>query len=146
MTEREVRLPLADAPAEGTVTMVGLSGHRIGLYRVAGAFHALADRCPHRGAPLCAGMIATPFEVDGEVVTLGAPRSIVRCPWHKWEFDIASGRCLVDPKLRVRRYAVRVDGADVVVTLDHADESPGLGGEAASGGPGVLRSAPSTTS
>jgi 3-phenylpropionate/trans-cinnamate dioxygenase ferredoxin subunit len=41
----------------------------------------------------------------------------VRCPWHKWEFDIATGRSLVDARLRVRRYAVRIDGGEVVVTL-----------------------------
>lgn len=160
MTEdqREVRVPLQEAPAEGSVTMVAVKGHRIGLYRVAGMFHALADRCPHRGAPLCAGMIATPIEADGGAITVGPPQSIVRCPWHKWEFEIATGRCLVDERLRVRRYAVRLDGEDVVVTLDRprsvagdgrsqtAPASPGLGGEASSGGPGVRRSSPSTTS
>ena len=102
------------------MTMVVVDGHRIGLYRVGGTFHALADRCPHRGAPLCTGMIATPVEVDGETVVLGPRRSVVRCPWHKWEFEIASGRCLVDSRLRVRRYAVHADDEHVVVTLDHA--------------------------
>ena len=120
MSQREVRVPLADAPAEGARTMVDVGGRRIGLYRVDGRFHALADRCPHRGAPLCAGMIGTPFELDGGDVSLGLPRSIVRCPWHKWEFDIASGRCLVDPRLRARRYEVRVEDGAVVVTLDRA--------------------------
>lgn len=161
MTEdqREVRVPLQEAPAEGSVTMVAVNGHRIGLYRVAGMFHALADRCPHRGAPLCAGMIATPIEADGGAITAGPPQSIVRCPWHKWEFEIATGRCLVDERLRVRCYAVRLDGEDVVVTLERPNRSvvddgpsqttpasPGLGGEASSGGPGVRRSSPSTTS
>lgn len=118
MTEREVRVPLADAPAEGARTMVDVGGHRVGLYRVGGEFHALADRCPHRGAPLCAGMIGTPFQLTGGDVSLGAPRSVVRCPWHKWEFDIASGRCLVEPRLQARRYEVRVEDDAVVVALD----------------------------
>jgi nitrite reductase/ring-hydroxylating ferredoxin subunit len=99
--------------------MLELGGHRIGLYRVAGALYALADRCPHRGAPLCAGMVTTPVVSNGAEITLGPRRSIVRCPWHKWEFDIATGRSLVDPRLRVRRYAVRIDDDEVVVTLDH---------------------------
>ncbi len=116
---REVRVPLDEAPAEGSVTMVAVNGHRIGLYCVGGTFHALADRCPHRGAPLCAGMIATPVEADAGTITLGQRQSIVRCPWHKWEFEIATGRCLVDARLRVRRYAVRLDDGHVVVTLDH---------------------------
>jgi nitrite reductase (NADH) small subunit len=119
VADREARLPLAEAPDEGTVVMLDLAGHRVGLYRVDGTLHALADRCPHRGAPLCAGRIATPIEAGPAGLALGREHSIVRCPWHKWEFEIATGRSLVDEKLRVRRYAVRLEGDDVVVTLDH---------------------------
>ena len=43
----------------------------------------------------------------------------MRCPWHKWDFDIATGRCAVDARLRVRRYAVRVEGDEIVVALRH---------------------------
>jgi len=119
VSDREARLPLADAPAEGGVRMLDVGGHRVGLYRVEGALHALADRCPHRGAPLCSGRVATPIEAGPEGLELGTPHSIVRCPWHKWEFEIATGRALADERLRVRRYAVRLDGDDVVVSLDH---------------------------
>jgi len=115
---REARIPLRDAPDEGAVRMLEVDGHRVGLYRVAGNLHALANRCPHRGAPLCAGMIATPLEADGATVMLGPRHSVVRCPWHKWEFEIATGRSLVDDRLRVRRYAVHLDDEHVVVTLD----------------------------
>jgi nitrite reductase/ring-hydroxylating ferredoxin subunit len=102
--------------------MLEIGGHRIGLYRVDGALHALADRCPHRGAPICAGRVATPIEVDAGALTVGAPQSILRCPWHKWEFEISTGRCLVDPRLRVRRYAVLLDDDHVVVSLDRPAE------------------------
>jgi 3-phenylpropionate/trans-cinnamate dioxygenase ferredoxin subunit len=115
---REARIPVAEAPDEGAVRIVEVGGHRVGIYRVTGKLHALADRCPHRGARLCSGRIATPIELGAIEVTVGAANSIVRCPWHKWEFEIATGRSLVDPRLRVRRYAVRVDGDDLVVTLD----------------------------
>lgn len=118
MSTRETRLPLADAPAEGTVRIVQVDGHRIGLFRVGDELHALADRCPHRGAPLCSGRIATPIEVRAGELALGRTASVVRCPWHKWEFEIASGRCVVDAKLRVRTYVVRVEGDEVVVSLD----------------------------
>lgn len=115
---REARLPLREAPGEGAVRIVEIEGRRIGLYRVGEEYFALADRCPHRGAPLCAGAVATAVDIrDGEVV-LGTPNGTVRCPWHKWEFDIASGRALLDERLRVRRYAVRVQGDEIVVSLD----------------------------
>jgi nitrite reductase (NADH) small subunit len=115
---RETRLPAADAPAEGDVRMVEIDGHRIGLYRVGDELHALADRCPHRGAPICSGRVVTPIEVRDGCLELGDQASVLRCPWHKWEFEIATGRCLVDQRLRLRRYAVQVDGEDVVVSLD----------------------------
>ena len=44
---REARIPLREAPDEGAVRMLEIGGHSIGLYRVAGALHALANRCPH---------------------------------------------------------------------------------------------------
>ena len=115
---REARLPLGEAPDEGRVRIVDIGGRRIGLYRVGDELFALADRCPHRGAPLCAGTVTTSIDVrDGELV-LGTRNGTLRCPWHKWEFDIASGRALADERLRVRRYAVRVHGAEIVVSLD----------------------------
>jgi nitrite reductase (NADH) small subunit len=116
--EREARLPLHEAPQEGTMRMVEIGGHRVGLFRVGGELHALADRCPHRGAPLCAGRIATPIEVHAGELALGSRASVVRCPWHKWEFEIATGRCLVDDKLRARTYGVRVEADEVVVSLE----------------------------
>jgi nitrite reductase/ring-hydroxylating ferredoxin subunit len=116
----ELRLPLADAPAPGERHMVELGGHRIGLYRVGDDLHALADRCPHRGAPLCsAGRIATGIELRDGRPALAQRDALVRCPWHKWDFDIASGRCAVDTRLRVRRYAVQVEGDEVVISLRH---------------------------
>ena len=68
-----------------------------------GALHAWADRCPHRGAPICAGRVVTPIEVRDGRLDLGDRVSVLRCPWHKWEFEIATGRCLVDERLRLRR-------------------------------------------
>ena len=95
-----------------------VGGHRVGLFRVEDDLYALADRCPHRGAPLCAGTVATPIETRNGAVALGKRRSVVRCPWHRWEFEIATGACLVDERLRVRRYGVRIDRDEIVVSLD----------------------------
>jgi nitrite reductase (NADH) small subunit len=119
-TRAELRLPLAQAPPPGERRMVELGGHRIGLYRVGEELHALADRCPHRGAPLCSsGRVATAIELCDGRPALGAPHALVRCPWHKWDFDIATGRCSVDARLRVRRYAVSIEGDEIVLTLRH---------------------------
>lgn len=119
---REARLPLHEAPEEGAVRLLDVGGLRVGLFRVADDFHALADRCPHRGAPICSGRVVAALELTPDGPELGAPASVIRCPWHKWEFEIETGRCLVDERLRVRRYAVRVEGDELVVALDRPDE------------------------
>ncbi len=118
-TLREARLPLSEAPAEGERRLVELAGHTIGVFRVDGAFFALADRCPHRAAPLCSrGEVVNAVEWVGDELRVTRVNSLVRCPWHKWDFDIATGDCTVDAKLRVKRYAARVEGEELVVSLD----------------------------
>jgi 3-phenylpropionate/trans-cinnamate dioxygenase ferredoxin subunit len=120
-TLREARLSLAEAPGEGTYLLVDLAGHRIGVFCVEGRYFALADRCPHRGAPLCSsGEVVSAVDGVGDERRVTRAGALVRCPWHKWDFDIASGRCEVDARLRVRRYEVRVDGDELVVSLDGA--------------------------
>jgi nitrite reductase (NADH) small subunit len=120
----EARIPLADLPAGGRIRMVDVGGHRVGVVRVGDEIHALADRCPHRGAPLCSGgRTVHGIELADASPVRGAERALVRCPWHKWDFDIASGRCLVHPTLRIRRYRVTVDREEVVVALSHPERS-----------------------
>jgi nitrite reductase/ring-hydroxylating ferredoxin subunit len=125
-TPAQARIPLASAPAAGERRMIDVGGHRVGLYRVGEELHALADRCPHRGAPLASsGKVVTGIELRDGRPALGPPGALVRCPWHKWDFEIATGRCPVHPRLRLRRYAVRVDGDDVVVSLEHPQAAQG---------------------
>lgn len=117
---RSVRVPRA-ALATTPILGLELAGHRVVVVATEDRVFALADRCPHRGAPLSiGGEVVTPLiEVEGRL-TRGPPRSHVRCPWHKWDYDLASGRCLVDEKLRVRTYHAWVEGDEVVVSLDAA--------------------------
>jgi nitrite reductase (NADH) small subunit len=118
-TAREARLPLADAPVEGRPRLIEVGGHAIGVFRVDGRYHALADRCPHRAAPLCSrGEVVNDVQGAGDDARIAGESSLLRCPWHKWDFDIATGQCTVDARLRVRRYAAWVEGGELVVSLD----------------------------
>lgn len=117
--DRETRLELESAPAPGEIRLVQLGGRSVGLFNVDGTLHALADRCPHRGAPLCSrGAVVNAVTAGPEGVTLSDHLALVRCPWHKWDFEIATGRCPVDDRMRVRRYRVEIDEDEIVVTLD----------------------------
>ncbi|MCH7824760.1 MAG: Rieske (2Fe-2S) protein [Acidobacteria bacterium] len=92
---------LTDVPSgEGRVVEAG--GVAIALFNVDGTFHALDNTCLHRGGPLGDGVCA-----DGTVT----------CPWHGWQYDMATGECKSMPGESVDTYEVRVEGEDVQVKL-----------------------------
>jgi len=79
---------LADEVAGAVPLAAQLLGERLVLWRDgAGAVHAWADRCPHRGAQFSLGRV-----VDCE----GA--SHLECPYHGWRFA-PGGRCVQVPAL-----------------------------------------------
>jgi len=92
----------------------------VGVFNIDGELHALPNVCPHQFGPLCTGTVngttacsaATGWKFawvrQGEVVT---------CPWHGIEFDIATGRSLSSPRLKVRTYPVAVNDGQVVITI-----------------------------
>ena len=104
--------------APGERRIVSLAGHSVGLFNVDGRYVALHNRCPHKGGALCEGpLTGTTMPVQGAQYVYGRDGHVLRCAWHGWEFDIATGRALVDPRLRARSYPVSVEGGEVVVTM-----------------------------
>lgn len=95
------------------VRVPGFGGKEIevGVFNVGGRFFAYRNVCPHAGAPICVGKISgttAPSKV-GEFI-LERQGEIVRCPWHGWEFDLLSGKHLVDEKMKLRGYDVEMGG------------------------------------
>jgi nitrite reductase/ring-hydroxylating ferredoxin subunit len=41
----------------------------------------------------------------------------VLCPWHAFDFDLATGACSVDPDLNLAVYPVVIEGGDLFVEL-----------------------------
>jgi nitrite reductase/ring-hydroxylating ferredoxin subunit len=102
----------------------------IGVFNVNGAYYALRNLCPHKSGPLCTGRISgrivadAPPTVEDANLDLVREGEIIRCPWHLWEFELATGRCLVDPRARVKTYPVVVEHGEIVVYADPADLPP----------------------
>ena len=96
----------------------------IGVFNVNGELYALRNICPHKRGPLCTGELtgrivaAAPPSGHHAELTVEGDGEVLRCPWHQWPFEIATGLCLVDPKARVKTYPVRVVGNDIVVEFD----------------------------
>ncbi len=92
---------VSDVPTgEGRVFDAG--GIQIALFNLGGEFRALDNTCIHRGGPLGDGIC------HGTTVT---------CPWHGWQFDIATGQCANMPGESVATYEVRVEGDTVQVKV-----------------------------
>jgi nitrite reductase (NADH) small subunit len=104
------------APGERRIVTVGK--RTIGIFNVAGRFYALHNGCPHKGGPLCAGAVCgTSLPSSDYTYRYGREGEIVRCAWHGWEFEIATGQALADPKVRARTYPVQIDRGQVVINV-----------------------------
>jgi nitrite reductase/ring-hydroxylating ferredoxin subunit len=109
-----------DVGSEGELRAEGrllacIGGREVGvLLDERGVAHGFRNRCPHHGAPLCEGIVrprlaGTPgsYRLDGSAV--------LHCPWHGWQFELESGRCREDARMRVAVYEVRIDAGRVLV-------------------------------
>ncbi len=77
------------------------NGKQIALFNIGGKFYAISNKCAHKGGPLGEG------DLDGETVT---------CPWHGWEYDVKTGKCLTAP-VTAETYPVKVEGEDVIIDV-----------------------------
>ncbi|HZY93642.1 MAG TPA: Rieske (2Fe-2S) protein [Candidatus Bathyarchaeia archaeon] len=97
-----VKAIMKDELEDGRRKIVRLNGRNIALFRVNGAYYAVANNCLHRGGPLGEG------EVDNYQVT---------CPWHGWKYDVRDGSFTVIPTLKVKTYPVKVEDGMVLVDV-----------------------------
>ena len=101
----------------GARKVLEVAGRSIGVFNIHGEFFALRNSCPHQGGPLCSGRLSGFILADrpGEY-TYSRRGEILRCPWHGWEFDLTTGKCLTDRR-KLHRYPVNIDGNTIYVTL-----------------------------
>ena len=78
--------------------------------------------CPHAGGPVCQGKIFNKVE---EIITpdkksaglrFGKSRHIV-CPWHGYEYDLATGCHPGDPSVRLTPVKVAVRDGQIYISL-----------------------------
>lgn len=117
MSGMEMRIgPVDDVRRDGC-RIVEVDGRPVGIVSVGEKFYAISDRCPHMGASMCAGTLSGTF-VPSQPTDLvyGMDQQVVRCPWHGWEFDLESGRSLLEPeRYGLRTFRVTEDDGHVVL-------------------------------
>lgn len=97
---RFVRVAAVADVAPGTGAVVQADGRAIALFNVDGSFYAMDNTCLHRGGPVGEG------DLEGVVVT---------CPWHGFQYDVTTGRNILDPDVGLETFEVRVEDGDVYV-------------------------------
>lgn len=106
---------------EGSRRIVRHGETEIGVFRVDGTFYAYENSCLHQGGPVCEGVIIGKVEA-----VLGEDKGVVEerfsekenhivCPWHGWEYDVVTGECAADRRMRLKRYEVVLRGGEVYV-------------------------------
>jgi nitrite reductase/ring-hydroxylating ferredoxin subunit len=101
-----------------------IAGRPVGVVRTRRGLFAVRNRCPHQGAAICAGRVSgtmvasAPFDYEYSEQT-----PVVACPWHRWEFELDSGRSYgrVTNK-RLVTYPVEVEDNQVYVVMRRGAE------------------------
>ena len=87
----------------GQMKLLRVNGRRIALARSGEGFHAIDDRCSHRGGSLAGGVLVG---------------HTVHCLWHGSQFDVRTGAVTCGPaKSGVGCIAVRVHNDEVLLTV-----------------------------
>ena len=82
----------------GDRKIIDVNGKSIGVFRVDDQFYAIRNRCPHQWGPLCLGDFAPRAVSSGPgEVHLDSGPPLIACPWHGWEYDLATGQSFMGP-------------------------------------------------
>lgn len=87
--------------SEGTGQVIEVKGRSIALFQIQGNVYALDNSCLHRGGPLGEG------EIEEGIVT---------CPWHGFEYEVATGQCKTAPG-KLKTYPVKVEGEEIYIDV-----------------------------
>ncbi|KAA5541413.1 Rieske (2Fe-2S) protein [Roseiconus nitratireducens] len=97
----------ADLKARGAMEVV-LEGNIIALFNVQDVPYALDGLCAHQGGPIAKGQIS---ETDRK-------QPCVTCPWHGWQYELATGIQTVNRQPLQRTFPVRERDGRIEIRLD----------------------------
>ena len=95
--------------------------NEIGVFRHEGQFYAYSNFCLHQGGPACEGLTIAKVEErllpdkTSQGLYFSDSEMHFVCPWHGYEYDMKTGECVSDRKLKLRKYKVVEKGDEVYV-------------------------------
>jgi nitrite reductase/ring-hydroxylating ferredoxin subunit len=109
---------------DGERRIVSHGGREIGVFHWQGVFYAYENLCVHQGGPACEGVMMHKVEdvIGPDRTWVGQKFSEDEihfvCPWHGYEYDLKTGECAADRKLRLKRFEVVRRGEDIYVVAN----------------------------
>ena len=109
--------------ADGAVRIVQLGQLEVAVIRHDGKYYAYRNLCPHQGGPACEGVrmprVVDVVEADGTFKRQGYDHTDIHivCPWHGYEFHLATGEHVGDKRLRLKKYDVIERNGEVYVAV-----------------------------
>jgi nitrite reductase/ring-hydroxylating ferredoxin subunit len=106
---------------DGERRIVAHEGREIGVFHWQGQFYAYENLCVHQGGPACEGVMMHKVEdvIAPDKTWTGQKFSKDEihfvCPWHGYEYDMKTGECISDRRLKLRKYDVVQKGDEVYV-------------------------------
>jgi len=94
---------VAELPPPDEAREFEVNGKTICIANTGDGYAAIDNVCVHHGGPLGQGV-----EEGNKII----------CPWHGWTFDTATGVCTHNPNARVPVYPLKIEGDDVLVSLE----------------------------
>ncbi len=113
-------MPFAELADRGR-RVVEVNGVEIGVFRLGDGVVAYRNRCPHQGGPVCQGKlmpkVEQPLGPGGEELTMRFSDDVVHlvCPWHGYEFVLATGEHPGAPHMRLRRVPAELRDGMVIL-------------------------------
>lgn len=104
---------------EGQMQIMEIEGRSVGVVRFGERIFAMLNQCPHQMAEICRGQVggtmlpSRPMEYE-----FSADSPVVRCPWHRWEFELETGRSFGGiTRKRLLTFTTSVETGEVYLTM-----------------------------
>lgn len=93
---------IIDGSAIEVVATVDGTQQVVAIFRCDGQLHAIDGMCAHQGGPIAEGQVQS---------------GCVTCPWHGWQYELATGIETIHRKPLQRVFQVREQDGDVELLL-----------------------------
>jgi len=106
---------------DGERRIVFVGDNEIGVFKHGGQYYAYSNFCLHQGGPACEGLTIAKVEerlrpdMTSQGLYFSEKDMNFVCPWHGMEYDMKTGECISNRKMKLKKYQVLEKGDEVYV-------------------------------